>query len=179
MGCKLWRENQQIECKLSALHLQSTGRWQSITRCQLLLRTLWQLSGFLEVDFTWDFSDELFFLVLFTWSSQSIKMGIRQVIFVDWYWKSVKLDKLNCCVKSALLTFHDFNYYNGSPPLFFFGISQIVQLRKHIHGDRLSCLLRNNYSANMEKRNVETITNTSFSLRKVLWAQKAKYKILY
>ena len=47
--------------------------------------------------------------------------------------------------------------YNGTPPLFFFfGMSQIVQLRKHIHE-------LPNWSANMKIRNVETITHKFLS----------------
>ena len=38
-------------------------------------------------------------------NSQSIKIGVNPVIFNDWWGKSVKIDKLNCCVKSMLSIF--------------------------------------------------------------------------
>ena len=33
---------------------------------------------------------------------------------------SMKIDILNCCVKSTLSYYHDFNDCNGSPPMLFF-----------------------------------------------------------
>ena len=32
----------------------------------------------------------------------------------------MKIDKLNCCVKSILSIFLDLTIYNGSPPMLFF-----------------------------------------------------------
>ena len=61
----------------------------------------------------------------------------------------MKIDKLNCCVKSIL------SIYNGSPPVLFFGMSYIIQLGKH---DEYQLLNKH------EMRNVETITHTQVSL---------------
>ena len=47
--------------------------------------------------------------ILWAQSSQSIKIGSNQVIFIDWQRKSLKIDKLNCCLTSILSIFHDFN----------------------------------------------------------------------
>ena len=45
----------------------------------------------------------------------------------------MKIDKLDCCVKSILSIFMSLSIYNGSPPLLFFDMSYILQLRKHFH----------------------------------------------
>ena len=66
----------------------------------------------------------------------------------------MKIDKLNCCVKSILLIFKILSIYNGSPPLLFFGMS-------YYSWENTSTNI--NCSANMKMRNVETITHKFLS----------------
>ena len=85
--------------------------------------------------------------------SVSIKINSNQVIFIDWQWKSVKIDKLNCSVncKSILSIFHDFN---GT-----WRKSAIVDFWHKLASTS------NNWSANTKMRNMETIAHTTFSLK--------------
>ena len=76
-----------------------------------------------------------------------LKIGSNQVIFIDWLRKSVKIDELNCGVKSILSMFHGFN--DGSPSLFFFWHE----------------LDSNNWSANMKMRNVENYHTHNFHFK--------------
>ena len=85
--------------------------------------------------------------------SATIKIDSNQVIFIDWQWKSVKIDKLNCSVncKSILSIFHDFN---GT-----WRKSAIVDFWHKLASTS------NNWSANTKMRNMETIAHTTFSLK--------------
>ena len=92
-----------------------------------------------------------------TGSSQSIKISSNRVILsIDNgnHWKSMNWIPVSDWYYRL---FTALTIYNGSPPLFFFfGMSQTVQLRKHIHE-------LPNWSANMKMRNVETITHKFLS----------------
>ena len=85
--------------------------------------------------------------------SATIKIDSNQVIFIDWQWKSVKIDKPNCSVncKSILSIFHDFN---GT-----WRKSAIVDFWHKLASTS------NNWSANTKMRNMETIAHTTFSLK--------------
>ena len=73
----------------------------------------------------------------------------------------MKIDKLDCCVKSIIYRFFMILLiYNWSPPLLYFGTSYIVQLRKHFHEST---------AQQTWKWETWKLSHTRFSLKLSIW----------